>query len=327
MSKGRRIPGPGLWGRYRLIMEIEIDGFLNQYFNKRFNANKNILIGVVGGTGSGKSWACLSIAESWYKHHFDEQFPIANVCWNIKDVMKRITSGELRKGEILVLEEGGVNLNSLEFQTKLSKLFNYILQSFRFKQIGLIVNLPIFEHLNKQARSLLHVILEMDPSWVIKNNQVRIKPFILQVNSITGKTYKKYPKKQIDGKVIKVRRIYIGKPSDQLITTYQNYKNVWFDEMARDVMGAIETLPANGIRRKELTESQKRVYDLFLSGKTPKEISKEIGFTQSSICKIKYSILKKGYSIEKIPKTQNSSKKMSYFGQIDLNRTPPNSNS
>jgi len=74
--------------------------------------------------------------------------------------MKLLSGGELRKGEIIIFEEAGVNMGSLDFQNKVSRMFNYVLQSFRSMNIGILFNLPYLTMLNKQARMLLHFSME-----------------------------------------------------------------------------------------------------------------------------------------------------------------------
>jgi len=122
--------------------------FLNKWFDNRISSNKNVLLSITGSTGSGKTYSCLNAGESWYAYKFNEDFPIDNVCFGLSILVKRINdlhkSGKLRKGDLFILEEAGANFGNLDFQNKLSKMFNYILQSFRSMNLIVIMNLPVF---------------------------------------------------------------------------------------------------------------------------------------------------------------------------------------
>ena len=131
--------------------------FFNKWLENRFLNNKNVLTAITGQTGSSKSYQDLRRAELWYRKNFNEDYPEDNICFSVAELMKRITSKNLRKGDIFVFEEAGANLGSLDFQTKISKMFNYVLQSFRSMNVGIFFNLPHLSMLNKQAIILIHV--------------------------------------------------------------------------------------------------------------------------------------------------------------------------
>jgi hypothetical protein len=70
----------------RKVEKLTIDGkpipeglVLNKWFASRFNANKNVLACVVGGTGTSKSYSTIRIAELWYQFKFKKQFPDENI--------------------------------------------------------------------------------------------------------------------------------------------------------------------------------------------------------------------------------------------------------
>lgn len=208
--------------------------FLNRWFESRFDANKNVLLLIIGATGSGKSWASLKICEDWYKHRFndDKKFPIENVCFSLIEAAKRIRNGQVGKEEFVVVEEAGIQMNSLDFQSKTNKLFNNILQSARCKNTGFIFNLPSFALMNKTARTLAHGVFEM---VTIRGNYSVLKPKGLQTNAMSGKIYPKYLRQKINGRVIAAKRLKVGIPSIDLINPYeinkQNYVNTQLDKM------------------------------------------------------------------------------------------------
>lgn len=214
--------------------------FFNKYLkNRMIENNKNVLLCLTGSTGSGKSYITLRIAELWYDYHFKKPFPISHVCFTIEEVLELINSKTLKRGDIIILEEAGVNLGSLDFQTKLSKLFTYILQSFRSMNLALFFNLPILSMLNKQARLLLHcnfVTMGID----FKEQTSKVKPFFHQTNVGTGKIYPKYMRVKIKKDVVPVKRFVYSIPSKEVREGYEKKKSDFLNKLTTDTLQKIK---------------------------------------------------------------------------------------
>jgi hypothetical protein len=285
----------------------------NIFHNRMIRKNKNILAAIIGKTGSGKSWFCMSVCESWYEKRFKEPFPIDNICFTIEELMQRILRGNLPRGSILVLEEGGVNVGSLDFQTKIAKTFNYVLQSFRSLNVGLLVNLPYFSMLNKQTRMLMHLLLEtvnVDSSTKI----VTIKPLLIDVNQTTGKEYFHYPKVNVSGGLERIERLQYEKPSDALIELYEAKKRAF---VLDTVQGAID---ANSNKDKP-TELQVRAYYLRKVKGLNNSIAAEVlGVQPSNISRAYERSLERGVSAELLPKFKDFYRDLE---EIDYNALKP----
>lgn len=196
--------------------------------------NKNVITAELGPTGSGKSYRDLRKAELWYKLHFKEDFPTENICFGVKAVMNLLNSKKLRTGEVIIFEEAGVNLGSRDFQTKISKMFNYVLQSFRSMNLALFMNLPYLSMLDSQARHLLHYYSEsVSINKSEKTNTC--KPFFVQIAQGTGKVYRKYPKVRTAGGMSKVKRFKWGMPSEYLVKAYEKKKQDFLDNLFQEV--------------------------------------------------------------------------------------------
>lgn len=201
-----------------------------KWLDARFRHNKNVLGVNLGATGSGKSWRDLRMAELWYKYHFKEQFPTENICFGIGDGMKLLASGKLRKGEVIIFEEAGVNLGSRDWSSKISKMFNYILQSFRSMNIAFFFNLPYLSMLDSQARHLLHYSFESYSIDYEKGLNI-CKPFFHQVNQGTGKIYKKYLRVKHGKSSTRMKTLAFNKPSPYLIEAYEAKKKAYLQHL------------------------------------------------------------------------------------------------
>jgi len=269
--------------------------------NRLLVKNKNVLGANLGSTGSGKSYRDLRMAELHYKRNLNKSFPPKNICFGATQVMRRLSSGELEQGEILVVEEAGVNLGSLDFQTKISKMFTYVLQSFRSMNIAIFFNLPYLSMLNKQARMLLHYSFESAGiDFETKIN--KCKPFFHQVNQVTGKIYRKYPRATINGRVKTIERFNFSMPSEELVSHYERKKAQYLSNLTKEYTDELEQLERDKLAKLDrpmMTEKQLEVYNLACEGLNQTEIAKKLKKSNPAICFTLKTIKKKGYLIEK----------------------------
>lgn len=244
----------------REFRRIEVGGkpipeglVLCKWFASRFNSNKNILMAIVGGTGSGKSYATIRIEEKWYQYKFKKPFPVENICFSIKEAMDRIQTGNLKRGEIIVIEEAGVLMNSLEFQNRIQRFFGWVLQSFRCKNIGIIFNLPSLNMLNKTARILLHAIF-LTESVNTKTQESILKCFYMDTNYITGEQQPRYFKHVHNKHLVRVKKMRFFIPSADILSAYEKKKSDFVDKTGTHLMQEIE--------REELEKELKRMTPL-----------------------------------------------------------------
>jgi len=268
-------------------------------YNRMIKSNKNVLSAVTGPTGSAKSYQDLKRAELWYRYHFNEEFPRENICFSVSEVIRRVSSKKLRKGEILIFEEAGANLGSLDFQNKVCKMFTYVLQSFRSMNIAIFFNLPYLSMLNKQARLLIHVHF-MTKDIDQKKKLSKSKGFFRQVNQSNGKVYSKYMWSRVNNKITQVKEFSYSLPSKQLIKTYELKKLNFLSKMTYDFGQELDKIEHERNKkewRKDLTEKQARVYELAQQGLVQREIGKIMETSTSNICEHLQAIRKKGYLV------------------------------
>ena len=276
---------------------------LNKWIDNRFRRNKNILIAITGGTGSGKSWTSVRICESWYDYRFKREFPVKiRVCFSVGDVMKLLSSGELKKGELVILEEAGTYLNALDFNNKVVKLFTFILQSFRSMNVGLIFTLPVLTMLTKSARLLLHahfITVGID----YNRDLCKIKPLFHQLNQERGKSYWKYLRVKKAGEVVALERFNYHKPTEKSIELYESKKRNFVYDLSKEfseTLDQIEKEKNKQLARNELTPVEQEVFkDCWEDELLPKESAKKRGRSLQSTYQTIKRIEKKGFSIEK----------------------------
>lgn len=269
------------------------------------NRNKNVIAAITGPTGSGKSYWCIGISELWYKRRFNEEFPVEkNVCFSIGKAIRRLDellkSNTLRRGEIIIIEEAGIINNALDFQNKISKLFNFVLQSFRKFNIILLFNLPVLSMMNKNSRLLLHSHIIMQ-SIDEQNKTSKCKLFIHQLNEQSGKSYWKFLRIKMNGVIMPVKKISLSMPSDKIIEIYEKSKQEFLLDLTKEFIDELNEIDKDNIRkeaRNNLTDIEFEVLKMLQEGKPVKEIA-EIG--KKSLVTVYETIKRierKGYNTE-----------------------------
>lgn len=221
-------------------MEDEIlnkkDFSIIRYIHRRINNNKNFLATITGPTGSGKSWTALSIAELT-----DQDFTVDNIIFKAKDLMKLINSGNLKAGSVIIWDEAGIDLSNRNWQSLTNKLLNALFQTFRHKQFVLLFTVPYHDFVDSSTRKLFHADFETQRINRAEE-EVIIKPKLLQYNPNMQKWYRKYLKVWTPKGVIKIKRWAVPKPSDKLIKEYEQRKNQFTTDLNKEIGAQLEKL-------------------------------------------------------------------------------------
>lgn len=199
--------------------------------NRIHKHNKNFLCVICGETGSGKSYSALRICEL-----LDPEFSIEQVAFSPQEFMALLNSGKLHKGNFLLVDEAGVTLPSRQWWSFTNRALNYILQTFRRENLGVIFTLPDLSMLDSQARKLFHMYIETE-RILPEQEQVLVKLFFCQNQPKLGKVYFKYPRLVDDkGQIIRYDGFYIGLPSEKLIKDYEEKKKVFAETLKQDLL-------------------------------------------------------------------------------------------
>lgn len=233
---------------------------------KRINhQNKNWLAIICGETGSGKSYSALKLAEL-----IDHSFNIDRVVFRVEDFMALLNSGELKKGNVIVFDEAGVGIPAREWYSISNKAINYVFQTFRHENLGVIFTTPSFDFIDSQTRKLFHNYIET-VSINRKEEYVVVKFFEIQFSPRFGKVYFKYPRIDVNGEQLTVKRMKIYKPSDKLAEEYEEKKKLFTKELKKDV-------------ERDVRKSRERETTI---KPTPKEIAEQILANQKQYIKIR----------------------------------------
>jgi excisionase family DNA binding protein len=216
------------------------------YITNRIANNKNFICFVSGPTGSGKSYASLRLAEK-----LDPNFSSKQIAFEPLEFVDLIDSDDMKPGSVIIFEEGGVGMNAKQFMSKINQMLQMIFQTFRYKRFVVIINSPYLQFIDKSTRVLFHAEFKMD--GIDYNRGVsKVKPYLLQYNDKQNKIYYHNLRTRNGKRVVPVRSIELGKPSDDLITAYEKRKDEWNRHKRSEIRDTLDEKD-----RKKQQEKQK----------------------------------------------------------------------
>lgn len=236
---------------------------------------------VTGPTGSGKSWATLSLAEE-----LNEDFNITRVVFSFKQLMEIVNDPQYKnkKGICIVFDEAGIDVNSKNFMSKINKSFNYLIQTFRHRNFILLFTAPYPDFVDSATRKMFHCHME-----TIKINKelktTYLKPKLIQYNGNMKKYYYKYL--IMRGK--KIKMIEIPKPSDELIKQYEEKKTIFTKDLNKSI--EIDLTEEKEEVNNEKQEVRQRIKQLmkqsYIKGfNTLNKIGKDLNIKQQQLSRL-----------------------------------------
>lgn len=209
------------------------------WVEKRIQRNKNCIIMINGGTGSGKTYGALDFAIKLSKQ-LDTHFSVTeNMDFNFKDLLKKMQLPTNEKpGTVFLFEEVGAvggGASYREWQSKANSFFHSFMQTSRHKNQILMMTTPQFAYLQKGVRELTHLQITMK-SINPQNKTSTGKPFILQTNPISGKVYFKYLRVRYKGMPLKVKEITFNLPPKDLLKEYEQLKTKFTNNLNKSMM-------------------------------------------------------------------------------------------
>ena len=223
---------------------------------------------ITGSPGSGKSWACLTIAEKITSKTGALFDPKAHVVFTLEEFWKLYNNKELcPPGSVIIFEEVGVNVNSKAGMTKENRTFGAVFQTMRYRGIAVILNTPALGFLDKTPRSLLHWWLETK-SLNKKDGYCEIKPKMVEVDQQKGDLFFPYPRLRDNQRITRLR---IYKADNEIIEKYEKsakeYKDKLGIELQKEIFSdsktELSTLELEYIERRKGGELQKTILQDF----------------------------------------------------------------
>ena len=243
----------------------------------RIRKNKNVLICICGGTGSGKSYAALQLADMIQQRTIKQPLRHDQIVFDGIQFMKRTET--LEKGSVIIWDEIGVGLNSRRSMSNINIALNNKFQVFRFQNLITIFTTPDFGYIDVATRKLLHAY--MDTVQIdFKTNLNKVKLLQVQNNPKMSKIY--YHTFQVlasGGNRYRMPHVFIKKPRDDLIRDYENHKKGFNKELDKKSFKVLN----EDVAYWKLTDRQREVWDLNQIGLNNKPIAAELHMKSPSV--------------------------------------------
>ncbi len=261
---------------------------------------------------SGKTWSAMSICEIMSRID-GVPFTVEHIVFSLRELMALINSGTLKKGSKIVFDEPQVSISAREFQSEANKIFNYLLSTFRHRNLTLFFCTPFETLLDKNTRKLFHARFET-MSVNRTNKTCRLKPRYVEYSDYKTEPYRKqliilFKKGKNRTKTIKLFYWDVPKPSKKLIEQYEQKKLDFTNNLNHNISERLEEYDKKGksmtadqkLRRKPLTDKQQKVMEV-LAHNNYESASKILGISGASIHSHKVFAEKKGYTLEEFKK-------------------------
>jgi hypothetical protein len=210
------------------------------------NRNLNWLCVITGMPGTGKSYSALRLAEV-----IDPKFQLYQCVWTADQFFDLLNNKKLRKGSVIIWDEAGVGMPAREWYSLSNKAINYVVQTFRYRNLGLIMTTPSMSFVDSQIRKLFHAhikTLRVDR----KKEQVVAKYYWLMHKKSKYKDYYTFFERirGPDGNKSAVEEIWINKPSKDIVDAYEKQKDEYCSELNKDLESELKAKRYNEIKKK-----------------------------------------------------------------------------
>lgn len=230
---------------------------LTKLYNRVHRRNKNLLILIIGETGSGKSYVALKLAyelDKTFREGNPEELMKKRVARTPKEFASIVKNGNLKKGNAIIFDEAGVGISNREWHSATNKAMNSILQTFRNRNLIAIFTVPSKKYIDKQGRELSHYLVETQRIDYDEKKNI-VKFMVNQHNPRYGKTYVKYPILDINGKYKKVRMFSFKRAPKELCEAYEKHSREFKDKIIDEALERMNQM-------QEQKERQERVINV-----------------------------------------------------------------
>ena len=257
-----------------------------QKITSKYNQHDTAII--VGDKGSGKSWAAIRIAYEVSVEVAkikggkpDDYFTFENIAIITKDEVLRVLKTRMNQYSVVIFDDIGVGWSNRDFATKFNKVMNGIYQTFRTRNVFLIMTVPDPTYIDKLPRLMLHYQMEVVDSYFHKGFvEVKVK----ESKKIIHMNKNIYPYITRNGSRYP-RHVILTAP-DHLTTPYETARKKVEKDSADKGLAELEALEMGDeekVSTKKTDILRPFIFSLHEEGVSQANIGKKVGCSPSLV--------------------------------------------
>ena len=243
----------------KTIKEHRYGEFLGKIWSEVNTKNGIVTIVYCGKRGMGKSCSMAEWARILDRSGNDEcRFKPEDIKFDPVEFLTGIT-GDYPKGKVHLLDDAGLHLYKSDALKDVLKKVSKVLQNIRYKNPIIMMSLPHFEQLMKDARTMTDIYIEMQGIDKTRNlalgkiQHLKVSPFtgdlyrynVLQARKVVS------PKFGIEIVHWEKRPFTFDKPSEDFLKEYEKIKKRLLDKLNRGLVNSIKRTTEKEIGENE----------------------------------------------------------------------------
>ena len=227
--------------------------------------NQNTTVIFTGGTGSGKSYAAISLAlavaskVARIKGGQTADYFSLEKNMSVIDIMQFFqVLDNAKKYNVVILDDAGIGVNSRKFMDAINVTVNNITQTYRTLNLCTILTVPEMYFVDRVIRSLVDFYIEQE--GLVAHNLSRGRLFEIQRKSrlgSAGKLFYVYPRKNKE----KMVSITFEKPPDDICAKYEKMREIGAEEYRKNSIRQIQDGEKKMVEKKAAGGMKKDKFD------------------------------------------------------------------
>lgn len=236
------------------ILREELEGRMQRQ-------NKNVLILFSGESGSGKSITSGTIC-----HEVDSTFSFSTLRSRVAKSAQEFFafSDGITKGMMMMWDDAGIGLSASKWWEIANILTDFVLQTFRHENIGVIFTAPSMKDMDSKARRKFQYYMEVE-GIDYKNRVARVKVRRWEHNAETGKTYSKRLTQKHGNITLVLQYVEVPMMPDDVFNEYEAIIKPWKESIKENAQAQLaeltkdSTLTDQDIVKKIMDEGMKDI--------------------------------------------------------------------
>jgi len=233
-----------------LVKKKEGELSLITWMKNRVDRNENVNLFSSGQTGSGKTYAQIQMAVE-----LDPDFdPTRQIVFSFKQLMTLLKDPWFmaKPYKTVIFEEFQISQNARSWYDKVNKLLNYLLSTYRHRNVILLINAPYMDFIDSQTKRLFHMEVEMKGKN-LRRNLAMVRPKVLQwVPSKKDFYYHSLFVIDEGGFYEKTPYYLIKKPPEHICKIYEGMKTAFTNKLNASIEKELD-----GMEEKKSTDPKK----------------------------------------------------------------------